>query len=269
MNGVARGLKLGLGIPVVLLGLAVTLAGVVLLVLVGPDGRFVLPENEARSSVRGLIFDGLSLSGLPDDGAFALDVSIQVRDLDGTDEVFVGIGPRADVQRYLRDVALDRLIQANWPGGVRTERVSGPGFRTPAPPGDQHLWAVHDQGVEAEIRWPASDGDWVVLVMNGDASRGLEVAGTVEIAAPALGPASIAIFVVGLLVLAGGVALTVSGARMPARTRTAPPARPDATVPASARPLDGLEQGGLPASGADDHGAGRGDHQGAAQRDDR
>lgn len=225
-----RGLKLVLGIPLVLLGLIVTLAGAVLLVLVGPDGRFTLPDNVARSSARGLLFDGLSLQGIPEDGGFAVDVEVEVRDLDETEDVFVGIGPRAQVERYLRDVALDRLLQANWPGGVRTERIEGPGFRVPPPPAEQDLWVASDVGRRAEIRWRASDGDWVVVVMNADGSSQVEVAGTVAVTVPALGPASVALAIVGIAMLVGGIVLTVSGARMPIRPRARPPARPDASA---------------------------------------
>jgi hypothetical protein len=226
----ARGLKLGLGIPMVLVGLVLTFAGIVLLVLVGPDGRFSLPENVARSEVRALVFDGLSLGGVPESGGFAVDIDIRLRDLDGVDEVFVGIGPRADVEDYLRDVAVDRLIQANWPGGVRTERVEGGGFRVPSPPGEEELWVAADTGAEAEIVWPATDGDWIVVVMNADGSRDIAVTGSVDVTIPALGPASIAVTALGVVLLGGGLALTVSGARMPSRPRHAgePPTRPDA-----------------------------------------
>ncbi|HEX6845027.1 MAG TPA: hypothetical protein VF235_07935 [Actinomycetota bacterium] len=226
----ARGLKLGLGIPMVLVGLGLTFAGIVLLVLVGPDGRFSLPENEARSDVRALVFDGLSIGGVPESGGFAVAVDIRVRDLDGADQVFVGIGQRVDVERYLEDVAADRLIQANWPGGVRTERVEGPGFRVPPPPAEEDFWATADVDEDAAISWPASDGEWVVVVMNADASAGIAAAGSVDVTIPALGPVSIVVAVLGVAVLVGGVALTVSGARMPSRPAGAgrPPARPDA-----------------------------------------
>jgi hypothetical protein len=36
-------------------------------------------------------------------------------------DVFVGIGRATDVARYLDHVQVDRIVQVNWPGGMKTE----------------------------------------------------------------------------------------------------------------------------------------------------
>ncbi|TMK59507.1 MAG: hypothetical protein E6G54_06535 [Actinobacteria bacterium] len=110
-----RGLKLGFGIPLVLLGLFMTIAGIALVVLVGSDGSFTLPATPATSSGHALVLEALDLSGsLPSSGSFAATVGVTVQENDGAGDVFVGIGPAVDVARYLDRVQLDRIVQVNW-----------------------------------------------------------------------------------------------------------------------------------------------------------
>ena len=234
-----RGLKLGFGIPLVLLGLFATLGGVALMVLVGPDGTFTLPETHASSAGNALLFDAIYIRGnLPASGNLSATVEIAAR----SDEspIFVGVGPSARVAAYLHDVSVDRVVQVNWPGGVRTQNT--PGSRTPRPPGDVPFWEAMDEGAgERTVQWTVSDGDWSIVVMNEDASRGVDVFGSVEVKLPVLGPASIILLVVALLMLAGGIALTVSGARTPKRRGGAPdesvaPGAPGAPASAPPRP---------------------------------
>jgi hypothetical protein len=231
MEGVKRGLKLGFGIPLVLLGLFATLGGVALMVLVGPDGAFTLPETHASSPGNALLFDAIYVRGnLPASGNLSTTVTISAR----SDEqsIFIGVGPSTEVGSYLHGVSFDRVVQVNWPGGVRTENT--PGSRTPPPPGDQPFWEAMDEGTgERTVRWTVSGGDWSIVVMNEDGSRGLDVFGSVEVKLPILGPASVILLVVAILMLAGGIALTVSGARTP-KTRTVAPGPPGAAPTAAA-----------------------------------
>jgi len=57
-----RGLKLGFGIPLVLLGLFMTIGGIAVVVLVGTDGSFTLPQTQGDSSGHALVFETLDLS---------------------------------------------------------------------------------------------------------------------------------------------------------------------------------------------------------------
>jgi len=231
---VKRGLKLGFGIPLVLLGLFATLGGIALMVLVGPDGTFTLPETHASSSGNALLFDAIYIRGnLPASGNLSTTVTISVH----SDEhpIFIGVGPSSRVASYLHGVSFDRVVQVNWPGGVRTENT--PGSRTPPPPGDQPFWQAMDEGTgERTVRWTVSDGDWAIVVMNEDGSRGLDVFGSVDVKLPILGPASVILLIVALLMLVGGIVLTVSGARTP-KTRPVPPGPPGgAPVAATGQP---------------------------------
>jgi hypothetical protein len=240
---VKRGLKLGFGIPLVLLGLFATLGGVALMVLVGPDGTFTLPQTHASSSGNALLFDAIYIRGnLPASGNLSTTVTISAHSSEHP--IFIGVGPSSRVATYLHGVSFDRVVQVNWPGGVRTENT--PGSRTPPPPGDQAFWEAMDEGTgERSVRWTVSDGDWSIVVMNEDGSRGLDVFGSVEVKLPILGPASVILLIVAILMLVGGIALTVSGARTP-KPRTAPPGRPPAGPSTSDKAPEDAPTSGLP-----------------------
>ena len=222
-----RGLKLGFGIPMLLIGLFMTLGGVALLVLVGADGTFTLPVTQANSTGNALVLETLDIgTNLASSGSFSATVGVTIDGHDG--DVFAGIGPAADVARYLRGVSVDRIVQVNWPGGMRTEPEHG-GTRTPAPPGEQSFWTVHDQGSTANLRWTVQRGDWTLVIMNADGSSGVSVSASGSLGLPALGPIGIGVLVVGLAILVGGILLTISGSKTPKPDRAAPP-RPDDVV---------------------------------------
>jgi hypothetical protein len=225
---VKRGLKLGIGIPLLLVGLFMTLGGVALLVLVGTDGTFNLPATQGTTSGHALVLETLDLGeNLAASGSFAATVGVTIGG-HGRD-VFVGIGPATDVERYLRGVAFDRIVQVNWPGGMRTEPGHS-GSRTPPPPGEQSFWVAKAQGPSASFRWIVAAGDWTMVIMNADGSGGVSVTAAGSLGLPALGPISVGLLVAGLAILVGGILLTISGSKTPKPERASPPPRPDDVV---------------------------------------
>jgi hypothetical protein len=225
---VKRGLKLGFGIPMVLVGLFMTLGGVALLVLVGTDGTFTLPSQAATTSANALVLETLDLgANLPSSGSFSATVGVTISGRDG--DVFVGIGPASDVARYLRGVRTDRIVQVNWPGGMRTEPDQG-GHRTPPPPDAQPFWVAQAKGATANLTWIVAPGDWTLVIMNANGSANVDVTASGSLRLPALGPVGVILLGVGLAILIGGVLLTISGAKTP-KAQSTPP-RPDDVVPA-------------------------------------
>ena len=87
--------------------------------------------------------------------------------------MFAGIGPSADVAAYLEGVSRDQIrdIDLN-PDRVRYRRRDGDAV--PAPPGEQTFWvATSSTTSEAgDLTWEVESGDWTVVLMNADASRG-------------------------------------------------------------------------------------------------
>ncbi len=227
-----RGLKLGFGIALCVVGFFTTIFGVAILTLVGPDGRFDF-ETRATSSGYALVFDGISLrADLPRSGSLAATVDIDVRSSDGA--VFVGVGPTPEVDRYLEGVAVDRVVQVNWPGNVRSDPVEG--TRAPTPPGDEDFWVASDEGADASLDWIVQQGSWTVVIMNADASRAVDVTGDVAVTIPILGTVGIALLLVGLIMVVAGVVLTIAGAKMPKQPTAATPPAPEGQTPSGAPP---------------------------------
>jgi hypothetical protein len=83
--------------------------------------------------------------------------------------LFLGIGSEADVDRYLADVEHDVLVDVEV-DPFRPAYRREPGSSAPAPPESQTFWAV---ARDHRLQWDVEEGDWVAVVMNADASRGV------------------------------------------------------------------------------------------------
>jgi len=238
-GAVSRGLKLGFGIPLILLGLFLTLGGLALLAFVGVDGTFTTPQLTVTSDANAIVFDSILVErDLPATGDFAARIGIDVTSDKG--DVFVGIGPARDVARYLRGVAVDQAIELDFPSDqLKTTTI--PGERRPATPGEQDFWAAQDEGSgDRSVDWTLDRGDWTLVVMNADGSPGLTVHGAATIDVPALGGVTIGFLVGAILALVGGIWLVVTAGR----------ARPVGPGPVPATP--GAQSPGAPAAHAAD-----------------
>jgi hypothetical protein len=88
--------------------------------------------------------------------------------------VFVGIARTKDVSTYLRGTSHATLTDVEvdpFEATYRTER----GDARPAAPASQRIWAAsaHGAGTQTVI-WDVKHGDWSVVVMNADGSRGVD-----------------------------------------------------------------------------------------------
>ena len=127
--------------------------------------------------------------------------------------LFVGIGPSADVDRYLAGVNHTVITEFF---GDKTEAVEG-GTR-PAPPGAENFWVASTTGSGPHtLTWDPADGSWTVVVMNADGRPGIAVGADLGAKVPALPWIAVGALLAGAIFLAGGVLLVV--AAMP-RERT-------------------------------------------------
>jgi hypothetical protein len=141
--------------------------------------------------------------------------------------VFIGIGPQADVARYLGTVAHANVQDVDF-DPFRATYLPIAGGAPQGPPTDQGFWAASASGVGTQtLTWKVRDGDWSVVLMNADGSRG--VAADIDLGAKMsfLLWVAIGLLIGGVLVVGGSTALVV----LAARTRR-PPAGPP--VPADA-----------------------------------
>lgn len=149
---------------------------------------------------------------------------------DGGD-VFVGIGPSAEVDGYLDDVAHHRIDDIST-RPFEVEYRSMPGDGTPAPPADQGFWAATATG--GDLTWDIEDGDWTVVVMNPDGSAGVRADIAVGIKTELLAPIAIGLVIAGLLALGVAAVLLILGLR---RAATPPPGSAPAAAPVAGAPV--------------------------------
>ena len=128
--------------------------------------------------------------------------------------VFVGIGPTTkSMATYLDGVGHDVIRDFELsPDRVSYRRV--PGDTTPAAPAEQQFWAAQLTTDQPDsLTWEVESGDWTVVVMNADASRGVDLDAGVGIKLDWLLPAIIGMLAAGLVLLAGGTLLVIFGSR--------------------------------------------------------
>jgi hypothetical protein len=198
--------RLAVGIVLVILGLFATVAGVAIVVLVGPDGSVGLPPTRFLGTGVALTLPQLDVPRLPAGQEIVLDAAAAPSDV----PLFIGIASSDDVAAYLRDAPVDVIQQIDWPGAARTERIAG--STMPAPPTDQPFWVISAQGTEPSLHWEAVPGDWTLVVMRTDAQTSLDVTLSGSVTIGGLGPTGIAVLVVALAILGLGIWLTARAA---------------------------------------------------------
>src|SRR4029450_9245446 len=152
--------------------------------------------------------------------------------------LFIGIGPQADVAKYLATVSHANVEDVDF-DPFRVTYLPIAGGAPQGPPTEQRFWAASASGVGTQtLTWKVREGDWSVVLMNADASRG--VAADLDLGAKLsfLIWVAIGLLLGGVLVVAGSTALVA----LAARTRQRQPAPP--TPPAAGR-----VSGSAPASG--------------------
>jgi hypothetical protein len=133
----------------------------------------------------------------------------------GDEPVFVGIARTSDVAGYLGKTARTSVTDVEYSPFEATyhDHAGGP---APAPPGDRRIWAASAEGSGAQtVTWEVEDGNWSVVVMNADGSRGVDADITAGTNAPWLAGFGWGALGGGLLLLVVAGTLTVLGVRTP------------------------------------------------------
>jgi hypothetical protein len=145
----------------------------------------------------------------------------------GGKTLFVGIGPQAAVAKYLGPVAHADVEDIDFdPFRVTYRPVTGEAPQ--GPPTEQRFWAASASGVGTQtLTWKVREGDWSVVLMNSDGSRG--VAADIDVGAKMsfLLWVAIGVLLGGVLVTGGSTALIVLAART-RRPQPSPPVPPTA-----------------------------------------
>ena len=126
--------------------ISLLVGGIALVVAFGPgsggDGFVRSPAYELESARYALTSDRIDLAPYPGDW-WPADVATARFDVEpqGNQTIFVGIGPSADVSRYLDGVGHDRVDRLGW----RRDDVgyqTVPGGAPAATPAEQAFWAA-------------------------------------------------------------------------------------------------------------------------------
>jgi hypothetical protein len=145
--------------------------------------------------------------------------------------VFVGIARTSDVSEYLRSTAYTSVTDVDYSPFHASYREHG-GDGRPALPADQDFWAAsaHGPGTQT-VAWDLDDGDWSIVVMNADGSRGIDTNISAGAKIPflgalgwvALGGALVLLIIAGTLVYLGVRTPRAQLATAPGISITSPP----------------------------------------------
>jgi hypothetical protein len=140
-------------------------------------------------------------------------IKVQASSEDPSKQIFIGIADEADVQTYLSGVDYDEIRDFR----VHPFRVfytNHPGNSAPAAPASQAFWVVSKYGSGAQtLEWELETGNWVLVLMNADGSRGVDVSGSIGVKAPWIFWVGIGLLVGGIVLLIIGVGLILLGTR--------------------------------------------------------
>ena len=134
-----------------------------------------------------------------------------------TKPVFIGIGPVADVERYLADVEHAQITDFDIDPFSVTYRALD-GTEQPSLPARQHFWRAQATGRGTQtINWPVEEGTWSVVAMNSDGSRNVSVDARLGTRIQYVRWIVAGLFGAGMLVLLLGAGLIYLGACRPRR----------------------------------------------------
>lgn len=145
-------------------------------------GAFATGERRFTTSTAALKTDEIEVGSetartgdpMPDAGELA-EVEIVVRPADPRVALFVGIGPKAQVERYLRGVAHEEFVSADLsPFTPVFRRIQGTP-RAARPPSQQRFWVADSSGTGTRtVKWDKTGGAWSVVVMRLDGGSGVD-----------------------------------------------------------------------------------------------
>src|SRR3954447_3129195 len=180
-------------------GAVVALGGGGILALGGSDGTFSSGHRDISTKTSALVSEPAKIN----DTASVTDALRQPRGRISADSVrsdrnvFAGIGPKAQVDRYLAGAPIDTVKDFEvdpW----SLDKTAREGTVKPKPPATQSFWVAKSAGSTAAIDWKVRDGNYRVVVMNGDGSRGVATQSQVEVQIPHLATVGLIALIAGL-----------------------------------------------------------------------
>lgn len=216
-NG-GRVVAIVLGVVIAVSGFLTAVSGAALLAVFGGGHAIVSGDHIVSTPTSAIVADLGHIDNIrgfePLTGSPTLQFTAQ--NLNGSG-VFVGVGRTADVERYLDGVAIDRVTDLDI-APFRLDVVRDEGSGTAGAPAAQDFWVASARSgteprAEAELSWAIDEGDYEVVVMNADGTSAVLADVTIGTSLPTSTGLWIVVIGIGVLVLVGGTALIVVGAR--------------------------------------------------------
>jgi hypothetical protein len=211
----SRAVGIVIGAVLGLAGLVVGAAGGILLGLFGSDGTLASGSHPISTSRAALVSSTARISDVSALADVVGDPSIRLtaRPSKPGRRVFIGIGSARQVDRYLAGAPVDEVSDFEIEP-FSLEREPRPGARLPEPPGEQSFWVAQATGADAAtLRWKVADGDYRLVLMNADASRGVAVDGDFGLSLPHVTTIAWLLVGGGAALVAGGLGAVMLGAR--------------------------------------------------------
>lgn len=192
------------------------------------------PEGFVESTTVSMSTDGyaitstdLDLGSLPDEwfptsavGTFQVQVQSS-----SESPVFVGVGPSSEVGEFLADV--DHTEVTRFGNQSRISYTEHAGSVSPEPPAALGFWTVSSEGTGRQtLDWEPTSGQWTLVVMNSDATSGLDVSASLGVDTPWLAVGMWTLGALTVLITAGAAVM----AALASRQRTEVDAKDAGTV---------------------------------------
>jgi hypothetical protein len=210
---------------VIAVGLLSAAAAIGLLAAFGTSGELHSGRQEISTNAVAVVSDVARVQDTRGAAAVTGSPSLRLSAVPGpgSTSVFIGIGPAADVDRYLAGVAVDEVTDLTVDPFHLTVQRHG-GASAAAPPGTQSFWvATADSPSNARLTWPVQDGSYRLVVMNSDGTSGVDTRTELRLGLPHAFPLAVVVLAGGALVALAGtgvLAYALAGGRR--RTETSP-----------------------------------------------
>jgi len=186
------------GLLLLVLGLGAATAGTGIVAAVGSDGAYSANAGKINGDGRALVLNDFTVNtgGNTDVVTSVADLTASVSAANGKD-VFIGVGPAADVTKYLQNVQRDVVSDVS---GDNARLIPIPGDTAPAPADQQSFWTSSATGSAPTIKLDPA-GRQAMVIMMADGSQPVNVNLKVGIASSMLFPMGIGLIVAGLLLI--------------------------------------------------------------------
>lgn len=221
------------GALMVVAGAGCTVGGSAAAILVGGDGWIESDSGRMDTATYALVSEVADIADEDPDGAEFLNAlddfrfRIEAESSSGGRDVFIGVGRAGDVSRYLAGVEHDVVNDIEFTD-LRIDKTLVAGADRPEPPRGQSIWIASVTGSgRQELDWEVRSGSYRFVVMNADASRGVDVDAQLGLKIPYAMQIAVGLIIAGIVVVVIGVAVVLLAARSASH---APPAQPAATT---------------------------------------